>query len=254
LQPYRWAGAVLSMILRPAADVVRCDDAGACSSLTLPDGWYLIAGSEGRENEAIGPVLHKQYMCDFGGIGTLGDECKRAIPIIFDQLRPELCGGVEAFPRIPAVASPAKANVHLERLAPSRRAAMICVICPNGTGRRYCHGVFTSPASQGWPRLLCYAAVRQARARAAPAYDLTFSSGPGGWHHLAVEGEGRTPTRAHVLRLAKRHGFSEAQVSQMIEAIRASIAEWPRYAQELGVSASRDEITERLTYIDKVFG
>lgn len=105
------------MILRPAADVVRCDDAGACSSLTLPDGWYLIAGSEGRENEAIGPVLHKQYMCDFGGIGTLGDECKRAIPIIFDQLRPELCGGVEAFPRIPAVASPAKANVHLERLA-----------------------------------------------------------------------------------------------------------------------------------------
>lgn len=40
----------------------------------------------------------------------------------------------------------------------------------------------------------------------------------------------------------------------MIEAIRASIAEGPRYAQELGVSASRDEIAERLTYIDKVFG
>lgn len=88
----------------------------------------------------------------------------------------------------------------------------------------------------------------------APAYDLTFSSGPGGEHYLAVEGEGRTPTRAHVLRLGKRHGFSEAQVSQMIDAIRASIAEWPRHAQELGVSASRDEITERLTYIDKVFG
>lgn len=88
----------------------------------------------------------------------------------------------------------------------------------------------------------------------APAYDLTFSSGPGGEHYLAVEGEGRTPTRAHVLRVGKRHGFSEAQVSQMIDAIRASIAEWPRHAQELGVSASRDEITERLTYIDKVFG
>jgi serine/threonine-protein kinase HipA len=88
----------------------------------------------------------------------------------------------------------------------------------------------------------------------APAYDLTFSSGPGGEHYLAVEGEGRSPTRAHVLRLAKRHGFSEAQVSQMIDAIRASIAEWPRHAQELGVSASRDEIAERLTYIDEAFG
>lgn len=88
----------------------------------------------------------------------------------------------------------------------------------------------------------------------APAYDLTFSSGPGGEHYLAVEGEGRAPTRAHVLHLAKRHGFSEAQVSQMIDAIRASIAEWPRHAQELGVSASRDEITERFTYIDKAFG
>lgn len=88
----------------------------------------------------------------------------------------------------------------------------------------------------------------------APAYDLTFSSGLGGEHYLAIEGEGRRPTRAHVLRLAKRHGFSEAQVSQMIDAIRASIAEWPRHTQELGVSASRDEITERLTYIDEAFG
>jgi serine/threonine-protein kinase HipA len=88
----------------------------------------------------------------------------------------------------------------------------------------------------------------------APAYDLTFSSGPGGEHYLAVEGEGRRPTRAHVLRLGKRHGFSEARVSQMIDAVRASIAEWPRHAQELSVSASRDEITERLTYIDEAFG
>jgi serine/threonine-protein kinase HipA len=90
--------------------------------------------------------------------------------------------------------------------------------------------------------------------RLAPAYDLTFSSGPGGEHYLAIEGEGRTPTRAHVLRLAKRHGFSEAEVSQMIEAVRASIAEWPRHVEELSISASRDEITERFAYIAKAFG
>ncbi|WP_336966896.1 type II toxin-antitoxin system HipA family toxin [Sphingobium aquiterrae] len=89
--------------------------------------------------------------------------------------------------------------------------------------------------------------------RLAPAYDLTFSSGPGGEHYLAVEGEGRAPTRAHVLRLAKRHGFSEVQVSQMIDAVRAAIAEWPRHAEELKIGASRDEVGERHAYIDKLF-
>jgi serine/threonine-protein kinase HipA len=90
--------------------------------------------------------------------------------------------------------------------------------------------------------------------RLAPAYDLTFSSGLGGEHYLAVEGEGRAPTRVHVLRLAKRHGFSDAQVSQMIDAIRASIAEWPRHAEELEISVSRKEIGERLAHIDELFG
>ncbi|MBB5687485.1 type II toxin-antitoxin system HipA family toxin [Sphingobium boeckii] len=90
--------------------------------------------------------------------------------------------------------------------------------------------------------------------RLAPAYDLTYSSGPGGEHYLAVAGEGRTPTRDHVLRLAKRHGFSEVAVSQMIDAVRASIADWPRHAEELAVSASLNEITARLAGIDKVFG
>jgi serine/threonine-protein kinase HipA len=90
--------------------------------------------------------------------------------------------------------------------------------------------------------------------RLAPAYDLTFSSGPGGGHYLAVEGEGRSPTRAHVLRLARRHGLSEGQVSQMVDNIRASIAEWPRHAKELEISVSRDEICERLAHIDKLFG
>jgi len=90
--------------------------------------------------------------------------------------------------------------------------------------------------------------------RLAPAYDLTFSSGPGGEHYLAVEGEGRTPTRAHVLRLAKRHGLSEGRISEMIDAVRSSIADWPRHAEDLGIGASRNEISERLAYIDRLFG
>lgn len=89
--------------------------------------------------------------------------------------------------------------------------------------------------------------------RLAPAYDLTFSPGPGGEHYLAIEGEGRAPTRAHVERLAKRHGISDSSVSDMIDAVQASLAEWPVHAEELGVTASREEIAERLAYMDRIF-
>ena len=89
--------------------------------------------------------------------------------------------------------------------------------------------------------------------RLAPAYDLTFSAGPGGEHYLAIEGEGRKPTRKHVMALAKRHGLSEKIVGQMIDEIRAGVAQWPSIAGELGVQASFDEIAARLSAIDKDF-
>lgn len=89
--------------------------------------------------------------------------------------------------------------------------------------------------------------------RLAPAYDLTFSHGPGGEHYLAVEGEGRAPTRAHVERLAKRHGVSDRSVSDMIDAVRASLAQWPVHAEELEVTVSREEIAERLAHMNRIF-
>lgn len=38
----------------------------------------------------------------------------------------------------------------------------------------------------------------------APAYDLTFSSGPDGEHSAAIAGEGRTPGMSHLLAVARR--------------------------------------------------
>ena len=90
--------------------------------------------------------------------------------------------------------------------------------------------------------------------RLAPAYDLTYSTGPGGEHYLAVEGEGRSPTRAHVMALAKRHGLAEKLVGQIIEETRASLANWSNLATDLGVTASRGEISARLEEIGKTFG
>ena len=42
--------------------------------------------------------------------------------------------------------------------------------------------------------------------RLAPAYDLTFSPGPGGEHTMTVAGEGRQPGLEHILRIAEGAG------------------------------------------------
>lgn len=51
----------------------------------------------------------------------------------------------------------------------------------------------------------------------APAYDVTFSSGPRGEHHMDLEGEGATPGREHVLSLAKRAGLKEKAAEETID-------------------------------------
>lgn len=72
--------------------------------------------------------------------------------------------------------------------------------------------------------------------RLAPAYDLTYSTGPGGEHYLDVEGEGRRPTRAHVRALGKRHGFDKAAVDRVIDEVVAALAGWSGFADEAGVT------------------
>ena len=72
--------------------------------------------------------------------------------------------------------------------------------------------------------------------RLAPAYDLTFAAGPGGEHYLDIEGEGRHPTRTHVLALGLRHGLSDRLIAEVIDAVRASVSDWPRFAREAGVT------------------
>ncbi|MCF8506684.1 MAG: type II toxin-antitoxin system HipA family toxin [Caulobacter sp.] len=79
--------------------------------------------------------------------------------------------------------------------------------------------------------------------RLAPAYDLTYAPGPGGEHYLDIEGEGRNPTRAHVLRLGVRHSLDAKAVAAMVEEVRAAVARWPAFGDAAGVTkASAKEI------------
>jgi len=90
--------------------------------------------------------------------------------------------------------------------------------------------------------------------RLAPAYDLTFSVGPGGVHYMAVEGEGRAPARSQIVTVGKRHGLLDRMISEIIEAVRAAVAAWPRIANQVGVTLSRDGIGKRLADTDRSLG
>ena len=55
----------------------------------------------------------------------------------------------------------------------------------------------------------------------APAYDVTFSTGPRGEHHMDVEGEGAAPGREHLLSLAQKAGLMEKEAKATIDKICA---------------------------------
>lgn len=79
--------------------------------------------------------------------------------------------------------------------------------------------------------------------RLAPAYDLTYSAGPGGEHYLDIEGEGRHPTRSNVQALGRRYGLPDAVMTSVIDEVRAAVDGWSRFADEAGVSrASKADI------------
>lgn len=73
----------------------------------------------------------------------------------------------------------------------------------------------------------------------APAYDLTYSEGPGGYHTMAVAGESRSPARADLLRLAASVGLARADAECGLEQVRAALDAWPRLAKSYGVTTAR---------------
>ncbi|MGP3699826.1 type II toxin-antitoxin system HipA family toxin [Rhodobacter sp. NSM] len=77
------------------------------------------------------------------------------------------------------------------------------------------------------------------RWRLSPAYDVSFSDGPGGEHHLAVAGEGRRPGRQHVESVGRALGMKPAAIARLVDPVRAAIADWPRHADAAGVPARR---------------
>lgn len=70
----------------------------------------------------------------------------------------------------------------------------------------------------------------------SPAYDLTFSSGPAGEHSTMIMGEGKSPTKAHLLGLAGTCNIKQDKALEIIHQVLAALKKWDNFATEVGVS------------------
>lgn len=68
----------------------------------------------------------------------------------------------------------------------------------------------------------------------APAYDLTFSSGPGGEQSMTVMGEGRSPGPEQLRALARKHDLKNAEA--ILDEVMGAVALWHRYADAAGLT------------------
>lgn len=82
----------------------------------------------------------------------------------------------------------------------------------------------------------------------APAYDLTYADGPGGYHTMMVAGESRAPGRVDLFRLAEELGLTKAEAELDLDRIQTAVTMWPRLAAERGVGRGR------IAEMSRVFG
>ncbi|SHK66484.1 type II toxin-antitoxin system HipA family toxin [Epilithonimonas mollis] len=80
----------------------------------------------------------------------------------------------------------------------------------------------------------------------SPAYDLTFSSGPGGEQSTMVLGEGRNITTKHLVKLGNEAKLPKEFIEDVIEQTTSAISKWSRLSKDFGVNKSNRELIGRL--------
>ncbi len=72
----------------------------------------------------------------------------------------------------------------------------------------------------------------------SPAYDLTLSNGPHGEQSTLVMGEGRNPTKAHLLKLGQIFKLPDPLIKAIFEQTTEAIQSFSSLAKDLDLSAS----------------
>ena len=71
--------------------------------------------------------------------------------------------------------------------------------------------------------------------RLSPMYDITFSFGPGGEHSTMYLGEGKNPTKEHLIKLGEKHGIKKREI--ILQEVEESVRRWSEFSTKAGVSA-----------------
>lgn len=82
------------------------------------------------------------------------------------------------------------------------------------------------------------------RWRVSPAYDLTFSSGPGGEHCTTLMGNGRSPGTADLLKLAGVSQIDAKEANLAIEQVKDAVSQWKQFAKQAGVGKSSTQMIQ----------
>ncbi|MGB4408236.1 MAG: type II toxin-antitoxin system HipA family toxin [Sphaerochaeta sp.] len=76
----------------------------------------------------------------------------------------------------------------------------------------------------------------------SPAYDLTFSSGPGGEQSTLVMGEGRNPGVDHLIHLGLEAKIAKPRITEILDQTQGALAAWPNLAKRYGVSEGKMQL------------
>ncbi|PIR38090.1 MAG: phosphatidylinositol kinase [Alphaproteobacteria bacterium CG11_big_fil_rev_8_21_14_0_20_39_49] len=78
----------------------------------------------------------------------------------------------------------------------------------------------------------------------SPAYDLTFSSGPRGEQSTMVAGEGKNPTKEHLLKLVPHADLKPKQANEIIDQVHQALSHWSDLAKDAGVTSENINLIE----------
>lgn len=81
--------------------------------------------------------------------------------------------------------------------------------------------------------------------RLAPAYDLTFSSGPNGEQSTMVMGEGKNPTVSHLVKLGLEAGLSKKFIDEVIGQTKYALDRWKYLSKDHNVTKESVELVEK---------
>ena len=79
----------------------------------------------------------------------------------------------------------------------------------------------------------------------SPAYDLTFSNGPGGEQSTMVMGEGRNINLKHLLKLGSEAQLSKGFIDNVIDKTRSALNKWENLSKNYGVNDSNIQLIKR---------